>query len=99
MFNALTQLKVERLASKYQEMRIEKSIYRSYRRQKFRKNGRYYQKSRIFEHPWKNEAFNVLFSQIIDDIVGTEAIMTICFINDVSSLLALVSVVREKTFE
>ena len=35
----------------------------------------------------------------MDDIVGTEAIMTICFINDVSSLLALVSVVREKTFE
>ena len=99
MFYALVQHKVERLTSKYQELRIEKSIYRSYTRPKFRKNGRYYEKLRIFDHPWKNEAFNVLFSQIIDGIVGTEAKMTICFINDVSSLLALVSVVREKIFE
>ena len=28
----------------------------------------------------KNEAFNVLFSKIIDDTVGTEAKMTLCFI-------------------
>ena len=47
----------------------------------------------------KNEAFNVLFSKIIDDTVGTEAKMTLCFIKAVSSLLALVSVVPENNFE
>ena len=38
----------------------------------------------------KDEAFNLLFSKIMDGIVGTEAKMTICFIKTVSSLLALV---------
>ena len=47
----------------------------------------------------KTQAFNVLFSQINDDAVGTEAKMTICFIKDVSSFLALVSAVRENNFE
>ena len=47
----------------------------------------------------KNEAFNVLFSQIMDDTVGKEAKMIICFIKNVSSLLALVSAVRENNFE
>ena len=47
----------------------------------------------------KNEAFNVLFSQTIDGTVGTEAKMTLCFIKNVSSLLAFVSAVRENNFE
>ena len=44
----------------------------------------------------KNEAFNVLFSQIMDDTVGTEAKITICFIKNVSSLLTLASSTREQ---
>ena len=47
----------------------------------------------------KNEALNVLFSKIIDDTVGTEAKMDIRFIKNVSSLLTLVSTVRENNFE
>ena len=47
----------------------------------------------------KDEAFNVLFSKIMDGTVGTEAKMTICFIKTVSSLLALVSAVQENSFE
>ena len=47
----------------------------------------------------KNEAVNVLFSKIMDDTVGTEAKMDIRFIKNVSSLLALVSAVRENNFE
>ena len=46
----------------------------------------------------KNEALNVLFSKIIDDTVGTEAKLDIRFIKNVSSLLALVSAVRENNF-
>ena len=41
----------------------------------------------------KNEAVNVLFSKIMDDTVGTEAKMAICFIKNVSSILALVSAI------
>ena len=47
----------------------------------------------------KTEALNVLFSKIMDDTVGTVAKMDIRFIKNVSSFLALVSVVREKNFE
>ena len=47
----------------------------------------------------KNEAFNVLFSKIMNDKVGTEAKMDIYFIKNVSSLLALVSAVRENNLE
>ena len=47
----------------------------------------------------KSEALNVLFSNIMDDTVGTEAKMTICFIKTVSSLLALVSAAQENNFE
>ena len=46
----------------------------------------------------KNEPLNVLFSKIIDDTVGTEAKLDIRFIKNVSSLLALVSAVRENNF-
>ena len=38
----------------------------------------------------KSKAFNVLFSQIMDEIVGTEAEKTMCFIKNVLSLQALV---------
>ena len=34
----------------------------------------------------KNEAFNVLFSKIMNDTVGTEAKIDICFTKNVSSL-------------
>ena len=47
----------------------------------------------------KNEAFNVLFSKIMNDKVGTEAKMDIYFIKNVLSLLALVSAVRENNLE
>ena len=47
----------------------------------------------------KNEAFNVLFSKIMNGKVGTEAKMDIYFIKNVSSLLALVSAVRENNSE
>ena len=47
----------------------------------------------------KNEAVKILFSKITDDIVGTEDKMTICFIKKFSSLLALVSAIRENNFE
>ena len=47
----------------------------------------------------KNEAFNVLFSKIMDGTVETEAKMTLCFLKTVSSLLALVSAVPENNFE
>ena len=46
----------------------------------------------------KNEALTVLFSKIIDDTVGTEAKLDIRFIKNASSLLALVSAVRENKF-
>ena len=46
----------------------------------------------------KNDALNVLFSKIIDDTVVTEAKLDIRFIKNVSSLLALVSAVRENNF-
>ena len=41
----------------------------------------------------KNEAGNVFFSKIMDDTVGTEAKMAICFIKNVSSILAVVSAI------
>ena len=41
----------------------------------------------------KNEAGYVLFSKIMDDTVGTEAKMAICFIKNVSSILALFSAI------
>ena len=41
----------------------------------------------------KNEAGNVLFSKIMDDTVGIEAKMAICFIKNVSSILALFSAI------
>ena len=41
----------------------------------------------------------ILFFKIMDDTVGTEAKMDIRFIKNVSSLLALVSAVRENNFE
>ena len=47
----------------------------------------------------KNEVFNVLFSKIMNDTVGTEAKIDICFIKNVSSLLALVSAMQENNFE
>ena len=47
----------------------------------------------------KNEALSVLFSKIMDDTVGRKAKMDICFIKNVSSLLALVSAVRENNLE
>ena len=47
----------------------------------------------------KTEALNVLFSKIMDDTFGTVAKMDRRFIKNVSSFLALVSVVREKNFE
>ena len=47
----------------------------------------------------KNEAVKILFSEITDDTVGTEDKMTICFIKFFSSLLALVSAIRENNFE
>ena len=47
----------------------------------------------------KNEAINVLFSQIMEDTAGTETKMTACFIKNVSLLLALFSAVRENNFE
>ena len=47
----------------------------------------------------KNEALNVLFSQIIDDTVGTEAEMTVCFIKNVLSLQVLLSAVWKIKFE
>ena len=47
----------------------------------------------------KNEAFNVLFSKIMNDTVGTEAKIDICFIKNVSSLLALVSAMQGNNFE
>ena len=47
----------------------------------------------------KNEAFNVLFSKTMYDTVGTDAKMDICFIKNVSSLVALVSAVLENNFE
>ena len=47
----------------------------------------------------KNEAINVLFSQIMDDTVGTEAKVDICFIKNDSLLLALVSAARENNFK
>ena len=47
----------------------------------------------------KNKAFNVLFSQIMDEIVGTEAEMTMCFIKNVFLLQALVLAVWKNKFE
>ena len=47
----------------------------------------------------KNEAINVLFSQIMDETVGTEANVDICFIKNDSLLLALVSAARENNFK
>ena len=47
----------------------------------------------------KTKTLNVLFSKIMDDTVGTEAKMDIRFIKNVSSLLALVSAVRENNSE
>ena len=47
----------------------------------------------------KQSKFKILFSEITDDTVGTEDKMTICFIKNFSSLLALVSAIRENNFE
>ena len=47
----------------------------------------------------KNEALSVLFSKIMDGTIETKAKMDIRFIENVSSLLALVSAVRENNFE
>ena len=47
----------------------------------------------------KNEAINVLFSQIMDETVGTEAKVDICFIKNDSLLLALVLAAQENNFK
>ena len=47
----------------------------------------------------KNEAINVLFSQIMDETVGTEAKVDICFFKNDSLLLALVSAAQENNFK
>ena len=47
----------------------------------------------------KQSKFEILFSEITDDTVGTEDKMTICFIKFFSLLLALVSAIRENNFE
>ena len=88
LFCVLVQHKVETLTSKYQEMDFElKNQFIGLT-----------QDSGLGKIAaiMKNEAFNVLFSQIMADTVGTETKMTI---KDFSSLLALVSAVRENDFE
>ena len=91
LFCTLMQRKVEKLTSKYQEMDFEsKNLFISLRQDLGLEK---------IDVIMKNEASNVLFSQIMDDTVGTEANMTIYFIKYVSSLLALVSAARENNLE
>ena len=79
------------------EFWIEKSIYMSYTKPRFRKNRHYYKKWVSLKNYYK--ALSVLFSKIMDDTVETEAKMDIRFVKNLSSLLALVSAVRENNFE
>ena len=91
LFCTLVQRKVETLTSKYQEMDFElKNLFKGLRQDLGLEK---------IDVIMKNEASNVLFSQIMDDTVGTEANMTIYFIKYVSSLLALVSAARENNLE
>ena len=91
LFCVLVQHKVETLTSKYQEMDFElKNQFIGLTQDSGLEK---------IAAIMKNEAFNVLFSQIMDDTVGTETKMTIYFLKDFSSLLALVSAVRENDFE
>ena len=91
LFCTLVQRKVEILTSKYQEMDFElKNLFIGLRQDLGLEK---------IDVIMKNEASNVLFSQIMDDTVGTEANMTIYFIKYVSSLLALVSAARENNLE
>ena len=71
---ALAQHKMKTLTRKYQKVNFElKNLFIGLTtRPRFRK------KDVII----KNEAFNVLFSQIMDDTVGTEAKKTTCFIKN-----------------
>ena len=87
----IVQRKVETLISKYQEMDFElKNLFIGLRQDLGLEK---------IDVIMKNEASNVLFSQIMDDTVGAEANMTIYFIKYVSSLLALVSAARENNLE
>ena len=46
----------------------------------------------------KNEIQN-LFRKILNNSHGTESKVAVCFLRDVSTLLAMVSAIREKNFE
>ena len=46
-----------------------------------------------------NNEFQNLFAKILNNSHGTESKMTVCFLRDISTLLAMVSAVREKNFE
>ena len=91
LFRTLVQRKVETLTTKYQEMDFKlKNLFIGLRQDLGLEK---------IDVIMKNEASNVLFSQIMDDTVGTKANMTIYFIKYVSSLLALVSAARENNLE
>ena len=44
-----------------------------------------------------NQNFQILCQNILEEQTGTESKMTVRYVKDVSSLLALISAVREKT--
>ena len=43
--------------------------------------------------------FKFFFGKILNNLHGTESKMTVCFLQDVSTLSAMVSAVTEKNFE
>ena len=90
-FNALIQFRAENLTSNCTMMNVELlSQLQSLQRQPNSENLKV-----IID----SNSFTQLFEQIITTCEGTESRMTIAYLRDVSSLLALVSAVREADFE
>ena len=91
MFCALVQYRVEELTIDYNDMGMElKSLFLNLRRKPTAGN---------LNLILSNNEFQNLFRKILNNSHETESKMTVCFLRDISTLLAMVSAVREKNFE
>ena len=91
IFCALVQYRVENITNNYKDFDHNlKELFNSLSNSPSSEN-----LSNVTQH----EQFQYLFQNILKEETGSESKMTIRFLKDVSSLLALVSAVREKNFE
>ena len=87
IFCALAQYRVEELTNGYNDMDMElKLLFLNLRRKPTVEN---------FKLIRSNNDF-FFFGKILNNLHGTESKSTVCFLRDVSTLLAMVSAVREE---